>query len=410
MGTFEDRLSRVAALRPKPGTAGPAPKEDRASNADELLRLLDGEIVRNSLGSHICVRRRFADPEPVRLPLRAAQLLVPHAPDAMLDPEQWLFLDTETTGLSGGTGTYAFLVGLGWWEADGFVVAQYFMRDHGEERSLLMEVAAQLARRRVLVTFNGKSFDWPLLTTRFQMTRTDGIREPAAHLDLLHPARRLWRLHLRSVALTELERHVLGFDRGPDIPSETIPHRYFAFLRGGSAGAIAEIFQHNQQDLCGLAWLARHVGGILGNPEHGCCGAAERFGVSRLLQSRGESQLAGRMYQRSLEEGLPEAAARVARRELALMARRNRDYERSSMFWEMLLGDSVEGLKAYEQLAMYYEHHDVQLQKAAGLTREALGRMQEAFRSGRLPAHRYQKLHASFQHRLARLAAKIGIP
>jgi hypothetical protein len=320
-----------------------------------------------------------------------------------------LFLDTETTGLSGGTGTYAFMVGLAWWEGVEFVVEQYFMQDYIEERSLLHEISERLAERRVLVTFNGKSFDWPLLTTRFQMSRLSAaVPELAGHLDLLHPARRLWGLDLRSVALTQLERHILKLDRGPDIPSATIPQRYFEFVRGGSASEIAEIFDHNRMDLVGLACLAVHINRILTDPEKSCCGAGELFGVSRLLQSRGEAQLAERIYQRSLDEGLPESAEQIAYRELALMAKRSGEHSVSKAFLEKLLGDTIEGLKAYEQLAIFYEHHDGQPQKAAMISREALVRMQESYRSGRLPAHRYQKLYASFQHRLARLAGKLS--
>ena len=109
-----------------------------------------------------------------------ASLLMPDAPEEVADPEQWLFLDTETTGLAGGTGTYAFLVGLAWWEGGGLEVEQLFMRDYSEERSLLAALAERLAERPVLVTFNGKSFDWPLLETRYRMTRTipPPAREP----------------------------------------------------------------------------------------------------------------------------------------------------------------------------------------------------------------------------------------
>ena len=152
---------------------------------------------------------------------RALSLLLPQSMSAeraviesVADPEQWLFLDTETTGLAGGTGTYAFLVGLAWWDAGGLQVEQFFMRDLDEEHSLLLELSSRMKERPVLVTFNGKSFDWPLLETRYGMTRAISPRTPLAHLDLLHPARQLWRLRLGSVRLKELEQHVLANDRG----------------------------------------------------------------------------------------------------------------------------------------------------------------------------------------------------
>jgi uncharacterized protein len=408
MNSLEDKLSKLAALRPRRSVAPLGERDRKFSNAEELLRLLDGEILQNRFGSCLRVQRRFLQPALPAMEYRVMQLLIPNAAEKICDTKQWLFLDTETTGLSGGTGTYAFLVGLAWWEGEEFVVEQYFMKDYSEERALLLELSERLAQRRMLVTFNGKSFDWPLLTTRFQMSRMSGlVAELAGHLDLLHPARRLWRLDLRSVALKELERHVLKFDRGPDIPSETIPQRYFEFVRGGAASAIAEIFQHNQMDLYGLAFLAVHMNRILADPESCSCRSSELFGVSQLLQSRGESQLAERLYRRSLDEGLPEFAENIAHRELALMAKRSREYETSRVYWEKLLGDTVEGLKAYEQLAIHYEHHDAQPEKAAMLSREALVKIQEAFHSGRLSAHQYRKLYASFQHRLTRLMKKI---
>ncbi len=407
MNDFADRLSRVAALRPRAGMPAPRPAADVPSNAEQLTHLLGGECGVNRFGGHIRVRCQFPEPQPSAMSARALRLIAPGSSESICDIGQWLFLDTETTGLAGGTGTYAFLVGLGWWEEDGFVVEQYFMRHHGEEPSLLLAVLERLNQRRVLVTFNGKSFDWPLLQTRYQMARIRPLPELAAHLDLLHPARQIWRLSLKSVALTQLESHVLQLNRGHDIPSATIPQRYFDFLRGGPPEDIAEVFHHNQLDLCGLAFLALRISNILDNPESGACGARELFGISRMMQRRGENDSAANIYQRALAEGLPETAEQVARRELAIMAKRGKNYELSNALWEKLLGDSADGMKAYEQLAIYYEHEASDPQKAAALSREALIRLQDAFRGGRISSLKYQQWHAGFHHRLKRLVAKI---
>ncbi len=407
MSINADRLSRVSALRPSSQRMKRTPDACRASSCKRLVRLLDGEIRNNPLGSHTYVQRRFTHPPAQAIDSRGLKLIAQSAEDSISDTGQWLFLDTETTGLAGGTGTYAFLVGLGLWERDDFVVEQYFMRDHSEEPSLLLGVLERLNQRRVLVTYNGKSFDWPLLQTRFQMTRIGMIPELLAHLDLLHPARQIWRLHLKSVALEQLERHVLHMDRGQDIPSATIPQRYFDFLRGGSPDAMAAVFYHNQRDLLGLAALALRMTDILGNPEQSDCCAAELFGVSRLLQRRGKNRLAGLIYRKALDSGLPRVAEQIAQRELALMAKRERNYELSNALWEMLLDDSIEGLKAYRQLAIYYEHHELQLQKAAEFSRKAIVKLQQAFQAGRLSSQKYQHWHASFHHRLARLEKKL---
>ena len=250
-----DNFAHVAAFRPARKREVPAPRvADIPAEGDCLAQLLGAQVRRNHYGEHLSVGQWFASPEMCAPDARSLSLLLPQAPDtrellqSAIDPEQWLFLDTETTGLAGGTGTYAFLVGIAWWNAGGLQVEQFFMRDLDEEHSLLLELSERMAQRPVLVTFNGKSFDWPLLETRYRMTRTIRPPAPKVHLDLLHPARQLWRLRLGSVRLKELERHVLAaggralaWSRQDDIDSSLIPQIYFDFLRGGPAEPLAGI-------------------------------------------------------------------------------------------------------------------------------------------------------------------------
>ncbi len=412
---LDDRFARLAALRPacKREAAEPYTGRARAAEADALAGLVGAEVSSNRYGEHLVARQWFSTPEECAPGARALRLLLPGSADEATDASQWLFLDTETTGLAGGTGTYAFLVGLAWWDAGGLQIEQFFMRDHGEEHSLLLELARRLAERRVLVTFNGKSFDWPLLETRFRMTRALAPRPPATHLDLLHPARQLWRLRLGSVRLTELERHVLGCDgpnlgwtRRDDIESALIPQVYFDYLRGGPAEPLVRVFRHNQMDLRGLAALASKILALLAEPEaleRSVDDPLELYGLSRLLHRRGDLPRARRVYERALEAGLPGAVDRAARRELARLAKRERDYARATSLWEELLADSTEGLEAYEQLAIYYEHHACEPRRAARFTRDALGALQKAYRAGRIEPGRYRRLQGRLEHRLARL-------
>jgi uncharacterized protein len=281
------------------------------------------------------------------------------------------------------------------------------MRDHSEEASMLLDLARRLTERRVLVTFNGKSFDWPLLETRYRMTRAAAVRNPEAHLDLLHPARQLWSFRLKSVALAELEKHVLGLERSFDIPSHTIPERYFNFLRGGPEEPIVEIFRHNQMDLCGLAALANHITRLLDEPE--ACGedASTVFGISRMLHRHGEVKMAQQGYQRALASGLPQAADCVARRELALLARKQGDFASANSLWETLLEDSRDGIRAYEQLAIHYEHRERDPGRAFALVREALVRLREGYLAGRIAIRQHDRWHAAFRHRLRRLETRI---
>jgi uncharacterized protein YprB with RNaseH-like and TPR domain len=172
------------------------------------------------------------------------------------DPERLVFLDTETTGLAGGTGTCAFLIGLGTVEGTGFAVRQFFLRDYVEEKAALEALAAALAGCEGLVTFNGKAFDVPLLETRYTLSRLPSPFSRLLHLDMLHPARKLWKLRLESCKLTHLERHVLGIEREGDVPGSDIPGIYFDYLRTGDARGLQPVFYHNALDIITLAALA----------------------------------------------------------------------------------------------------------------------------------------------------------
>src|SRR5207245_11750591 len=174
-----------------------------------------------------------------------------------------IFLVTETTGLAGGTGTYAFLVGAGWIEGDVFVVAQHFMRDLDEEPALLAALAPLLERAGGVVTFNGAGFDLPLLETRFVLARR---RWPATlpHLDLLRPSRRVWTGCFDDCRLGTLERDVLGLAREEDVPGALIPSLYFDWLRRRRAAPLARVFAHNRDDVLSLAALVGWFGVALG--------------------------------------------------------------------------------------------------------------------------------------------------
>lgn len=381
-----DKFARLSAL--KPARPAPTKAELRTPNeADAIARVLGAGVATNHYGEHLCIRNWFSTPE-FHAPRRGAISLLARAPgaqttrrgekrakgeiaEALHDPEKWLFLDTETTGLAGGTGTYAFLVGIAWWDAGGLQVEQMFLRDFSEEHSLLAELSARLAERPVLVTFNGKSFDWPLLENRYRMTRAIAVPKLAGHLDLLHPARALWRLRLGSVRLVELERHVLdaerlGWQREDDVASALIPQFYFDYLRGGTAQPLAGVVKHNQMDLRGLAALYAKIDGLL--EESGANGSDEEsldlFGLSRYLNRRGEEERAQEACRKALGAGLPAEYRPVATRELAQMAKRRGDAASAAELWTQLVGDPQDGITACEQLAMHYERKEKEYGKA----------------------------------------------
>src|SRR5207245_83728 len=335
MAGMADKFSRLAALRPARPSATRAEKAVlRAPDQEDALgQLLGAGVAKNHFGEHLAIRNWYSTPEYIEPSTIAVELLSRMRDEslsrktraALENPSKWLFLDTETTGLAGGTGTYAFLVGVAWWDAGGLQVEQFFMRDFTEEYSMLHELAARVAERPVLVTFNGKSFDWPLLENRFTMTRSIAAPRLTAHLDLLHPARALWKLRLGSVRLVELERQVLdaprlGWHRDDDVASALIPQFYFDYLRGGPIEPLAGVVRHNQMDLRGLAALFGKVNALLSEPSSAATAfeSLDLFGLSRFLQRRGDSSRAHSACTQALEMGLPAEFRPRARRDLAL--------------------------------------------------------------------------------------------
>jgi hypothetical protein len=422
-------LDRLKALRPAPrrehladalGDAAPRGHSPHLpEGAERLIQLLEATVRGNEFGDHGWVRKWYSEPVTNApglgapegdLDPAALQLLAPGASSEIADPRQWLFLDTETTGITGGTGTYPFMVGLAWWDAGGLEVEQLFMRDYSDEHSLLSALADRIAERPVLVTFNGKSFDWPLLETRYRMTRSIRAPKLRAHLDFLHPARNLWRLRIGSTRLAELELKVLGWNRGSDMNSWLIPQLYFDYLRGGPPEPLLQIFRHNQMDLRGLAALAARIVSLLSNPEsHGGDGL-ELYGLSRICERRGEAARARKHYAQSIARELPVETDRAARSSLARLAKRDGDFALALELWESMLGDSREGLEAYEQLAIYYEHRAREPHRAAAFAKKALLDLRNANRRGLIAPAYYRDRRERFEQRLARLERKSSRP
>jgi uncharacterized protein len=377
---------------------------------ERLAQVLGATTKTNQYGEYLSVRCWCAQPPSYSPDARALQLLMPDAPDEVAAPEQWLFLDTETTGLAGGSGTYAFLVGIGWWEGGGLETEQFFMREYSEERSLLFALQERIAEHPVVVTFNGKSFDWPLLETRYRMSRKISVPTPRAHLDFLHPARNLWRLRLGSVRLSELERHVLGWNRGTDLLSGLIPQIYFDYLRGGPPERLIPVLNHNQMDLRGLAALSSRILSLLSDAENLGRDGLELFGVSRICEKRGEQTRARNLYEKSIASILPTETDKVARRSLARLAKRQGDFDLACELWKDAIGNSRHGYDAYEQLAIYYEHKARDTEQARQIVQQALDELRRAIQVGDIAPGSYRETKARFDRRMERLDRKSGRP
>jgi uncharacterized protein YprB with RNaseH-like and TPR domain len=388
-------LSRTTAIRP---------------NLERLAQILGATTKTNQYGEYLSVRCWCAQPPRYSPDPRALKLLLAQARDEIADPDQWLFLDTETTGVAGGSGTYAFLVGVGWWEGGGLEIEQFFLREYSEERALLLALRERIAEHPVVVTFNGKSFDWPLLETRYRMSRKISLPSPRAHLDFLHPARNLWRLRLGSVRLSELERHVLGWNRGADLLSGLIPQIYFDYLRGGPPERLVPVLNHNQMDLRGLAALSSRILSLLSDAENLGLDGLELFGVSRICEKRGQYTRARNLYEKSIASILPTETDRAARRSLALLAKRQGDFDLACELWRDAVGNSRHGYDAYEQLAIYYEHKARDPEQARQIVQQGLDELRRAIQVGDIAPGPYRAMKARFDNRLQRLERKSKRP
>jgi uncharacterized protein YprB with RNaseH-like and TPR domain len=382
----------------------------RGMDPERLAQILGATTKTNQYGDYLSVRCWCAQPARYSPDVRALKLLMGDAVEEITDSDQWLFLDTETTGLAGGSGTYAFLVGVAWWECGGLEIEQFFMREYSEERSLLFALGKRIAEHPVVVTFNGKSFDWPLLETRYRMSRKISVPTPRAHLDFLHPARNLWRLRLGSVRLSELERHVLGWDRGADLLSGLIPQIYFDYLRGGPPERLVPVLNHNQMDLRGLAALSSRILSLLSDAENLGQDGLELFGVSRICEKRGEDIRARKLYEKSITSILPTETDRAARRSLARLAKRQGDFDLACELWKDALGNSRHGYEAYEQLAIYYEHKGRDPLQAREVVRQAIHELHRANQVGDIAPGAYREIKARFDRRMERLERKSQSP
>ena len=324
---------------------------------------------------------------------------------AELPLSRFAFLDTETSGLAGGTGTYAFMVGIARFVDDQLVLRQFFMRDPAEEPAMLEAIAQFLAPAQALVTFNGKAFDAPLLATRFRLNHIPVPYQDYAHLDLLPLARRLWRDRLESRALKYLEQHILGLTRSiEEVQGYEIPWLYFDYLRTGDARPLAGVFYHNAMDVVAMAALLAHVNEMLQHPyagrvEHGL----DFIALGKLFEHLGHWEEAARLFERGLELNLTEADFGVAVKRLSILQKRRGDFGEAVRLWEAAAENGH--IYAHIEMAKYYEHKCRDVKTALKWTRSALEHVQRAD----LPAYVKKHWLEEIAHRLERLERKDSI-
>jgi len=376
-------------------------------NPVDIHTLLNGDYCRG-MNKRIFVHE--TDPGEEHSPGLTRPLEMPVIPDLICEwtgietslnsnPERILFIDTETTGLSIGAGTYAFLVGFGFFKHNRFLIRQYFLTDPAGEAELVNILTEEIRKFGLLVSFNGKSYDIPLLTSRFVFHGSGFHLRETDHLDLLPISRRIWRATLPGCSLQQLEQSVVQTGRAveSDIPSHLIPGMYFDFLRTANAAPMLNIFYHNRIDIISMVLLLSRISDIVENPfQQGKASHASLFSIARWYQDLGRIQKAIDLYRFCIKE---EIDAGQCIRQLSFIYKRQGKMDKAVPLWEAEAARHE--TYALIELAKVAEHGNKNYPHALLLTRKAI-----EIESGR-PLKDF-RIISDLQHRLKRLLRKIG--
>lgn len=326
-------------------------------------------------------------------------------PDLVAEPlESIAFLDTETSGLAGGAGTFAFMIGVGRFIDGEFTLIQFFLRDPAEEPAMLAALEAFLTPCYTLVTFNGKSFDLPLLQSRFITNGWEKPWRPKAHIDLLHMARRLWRHRLTSRALGDLEIHILDVKRTEEeVPGWLVPQIYIDYLRTKDARPLRGVFYHNEIDILSMAVLMDHMAEMLDQSPPTVDGDVEDIlAIGKLCEDIGQIERAMAFYEHCLQAEKQPPGSSEARKKLSFIHKRSGNFNAAVGLWED--GAGLDEIYAFEELAKYYEHQVSDYSTAMTWTKAGLA----VIASDGFSEFDRDFQHEAFEHRFARLERRIA--
>jgi uncharacterized protein len=319
--------------------------------------------------------------------------------------EEFCFLDTETSGLAGGAGTYAFLIGVGRFKDNQFQLAQFFMRDPGEEPAHLLALEAFLGPSNILVTFNGKAFDVPLLNARYTMQGWLSPLRDLIQIDLLHFARKLWRNHLPSRALGFLEVEILNVHRSADeVPGWMIPQIYFEYLQTGDAHQMKNVFYHNAMDVLSMAALLNRVATLIANPlQAEDIHKNELAAIGRIYEELGDIAQATSLYQHSLNSMQFDDIYWDSLHRLSLLYKKNEDYRQAIELWKIAADHGQ--IYAHIELAKHCEHRLLDIRQAIQWTENAISLLNSTKDTsldritwlGELE-HRLERLYRKYNH------------
>ncbi len=361
---IRDKLERLDSQPPPDPTSGEAGAEWITGLQNELqLTVLreDHSFILLKENTYPLYREPFfAHLRDRGFTIRPLEQLIGELPGGAPTLREALFFDTETTGLAGGTGTYAFLIGTGHLELDHLVVRQYLLPDFSHEWLMLKHLDQVLHGFRFTVSFNGKSFDIPLLKNRFVLNRMENLLESMAHVDLLHAVRRIWRHRLPACDLQSLERHILRKERIGDIPGEYIPHIYFEFIRKREALLLRDVLEHNFHDIVSMMLLTILLAGICEAPQVHLHYPEDRFCLARHLIKQKQYEPAIVLLDSVL--AMPGAVSREMRNQakflLSMCHKKNGNAESSRQHLNEMIEAQVLLPHIVEELAKFYEHED----------------------------------------------------
>ena len=371
-----------------------------------IHEFVDGEYVNTPFGDVFVAQVRY--PRSYvhgRLPLKATQTITGEwlsrwgrfSTFKKFNFRKTVFVDTETSGLAGGGGTIAFLIGIGYYYRGLFRVEQFFADSFSREEGMLDLVADFVRPFDTLVTFNGKAFDIPLLETRYLLKRKQSPFSRMEHLDLLHLSRQLWNLSLDNCKLQTIERDILGFRRDHDLPGNEIPQVYFDYIRLGNPDPLFRVFQHNADDiasLSGVTYLLWQEMQEDKNPRD----VLIEFSRSKILNRYGETGRAIKSLELLRVKQVSTKRKMFVLLQLSMIYKSSKNWEKAVSLWlEMVESSPFFLLLPYVELAKYFEHRSKEIERAREMVEKALAR---------IPAHRFRDIE-ELQYRLNRIQKKL---
>lgn len=315
---------------------------------------------------------------------------------------QYLFIDTETTGLSGGAGTYVFLIGVAKYDEEGLDFAQFFLQDPANESSQLAALEEFSANTKLLISYNGKSFDLPRIRSRYLLHGWPAPFENIYHLDLLHIVRRLWKQHLPGCSLGDVENHLLGIKRSSiDIPGWQVAEIFFNYLQDGDPSSLESVFYHNEVDVISLVTLLSYITHRLSKPLSRVYSKSEDLiTIGHYLSTINHSSMAIRVLSKALQIDHLSVNQKIsAMSDLASLHKKTGAYEKSVPLWEACA--ALKDIQSSIELAMYYEHRKLDYQEAIHWTLSAFEMTQISPTPGKI-----SEIKSSLKQRLNRLKNK----